>query len=211
MTVVLEHPAIELKSTSAEQPRIVLPDSAVMPRRQWTLEECRQLMAMGLLEEGGRYELLEGEIVDKMSFNEPHVYVASQVYRALMAIFGLDFLRLAAPVALAPRNGPEPDVAVMMRPLRDYLSLGTPPPADVRLAVEVADATLHSDRSIKSLLYSLANIPEYWIVNIPQAQVEVFRQPTSEGYTDRTVVARSGILSPLAAPIARISVADLLP
>ncbi len=190
---------------------IPLPDSAEMPRKLWTVEECCRMTEMGLLEENGRYELLAGEIVDKMSFNEPHIYVAAQVYRVLMAIFGFDFVRQAAPVILGRHNGPEPDVAVMLRRMQDYLALGTPPASDVRLAVEVADATLNTDRAIKTLLYGAAGIPEYWIVNIRERQLEVFRQPTPDGYAERFTVAYDGAVSPLAALESQVVVAELLP
>ena len=128
-----------------------------------------------------------------------------------MAIFGFDYVRLAAPVVLAPRNAPEPDVAVMVRPAHEYLSIGTPPPADVRLAVEVADATLNSDRSIKGFRYSEAVIPEYWIVNINERVLEVYRQPNPEGYAEKIIITEAETVASLAAPVAGVAVADLLP
>ncbi|MDQ2800871.1 MAG: Uma2 family endonuclease [Armatimonadota bacterium] len=208
MAQVLERPQ---PASLSEEARIVLPDSQALPRKLWTLEECRQLIAAGLLEEGGRYELLEGEIIDKMTFNEPHIYVSSQVHRALAAIFGFDYVRPAAPVALNRRNGPEPDAAVMVRPLRDYLQIGTPPPQDARLVVEVSDATLRTDLQVKSHLYARAGIPEYWVVNVNARTLHVFHQPTADGYGSETVLGENQSVSPLAAPDSTIAVADLLP
>lgn len=208
MTQLLERPQ---PASPSEEAQIILPDSQALPRKLWTLEECRQLMAAGFLEEGSAYELLEGEIVAKMTFNEPHIYVSSQVHRALAAIFGFDYVRPAAPVALNRRNGPEPDAAVMVRPLRDYLQIGTPPPQDARLVVEVSDATLRTDLQVKSHLYARAGIPEYWVVNVNARTLHIFREPTSEGYTSETILGETEAVSPLAASEAVISVADLLP
>jgi len=54
--------------------------------------------------------------------------------------------------------------------------------------MEVADATLHHDRESKGPLYAAARIPEYWIVNLVDRQVEVYTQPRggrTPGYRNR--------------------------
>ena len=157
--------------TQASQ-AIVLPDSVTMPRKRWTRDECRQLQSLGLID-AGKYELIEGEIIVKVSQNEPHVFVVMQVLRILTAIFGFDYVRPPAPVAINEYNEPEPDVAVVARPLREYLAAGTPLPQDIRLLVEVSNTTLRTDRSVKAAVYGRAGIPEYWIVNINARTLEV--------------------------------------
>lgn len=49
-----------------------------------------------------------------------------------------------------------------------------PGPADIGLGVEVADSSLDSDRADKGRIYARDGIVEYWIVNIPDRQVEVY-------------------------------------
>jgi Uma2 family endonuclease len=181
-----------------------------MPRKIWTRDECHHLMETGILEEG-RYELLEGEIVIKMGQNEPHIYVCGRMLRALVSVFGFDFVRIPAPLAIDDYNEPEPDVSVTTRPARDYLTSGTPEPQDIRLAVEVADSTLRSDLRVKSSLYARAGIVEYWVVDINARCVHVHREPTAEGYESITVVGVEGTLTPLAAPQTSLPVVDLLP
>lgn len=65
------------------------------------------------------------------------------------------------------------------------------PPARAHLVVEVAEGSLSRDRGIKADLYAEAGIPEYWIVNVPERVVEVYRAPHGGAYRER-VVRRSG-------------------
>ncbi len=179
-------------------------------RKRWTRDECRQLLEMGILEEA-RFELIHGDIVPKMTQHERHIYTCKQVQKALEAIFGTDYVRLAAPIAVGEYEEPEPDAAVMHRPLIEYLRLGTPQPEEVRLAVEVSDRTLRRDLSEKQTLYGAAGIPEYWVVNINARTLHVFRQPVSDSYAQETILTPADLVNPLAAPAALIRVADLLP
>lgn len=188
----------------------MLTEALETERKKWTRDECRQLLEMGILEEA-RFELIHGDIVPKMTQHERHIYTCKQIQKALEAIFGADYVRLAAPIAIGEYEEPEPDAAVMHRPLIDYLRLGTPLPEEVRLAVEVSDRTLRQDLNAKKSQYGKAAIPEYWVVNINARTLHVFRQPHEYGYAAETVFTSEETLSPLAAPDAVIAVADLLP
>lgn len=179
-------------------------------RKRWTRDECRQLLEMGLLEEA-RFELIGGDIVPKMTQHERHIYTCKQVQKALEAIFGTDYVRLAAPIAIGEYEEPEPDAAVMHRPLVDYLRLGTPLPEEVRLAVEVSDRTLRQDLNAKKVQYGRAGIAEYWVININARTLHVFREPTETGYPAEAILSPGDVVIPLAAPSAVVAVADLLP
>ena len=113
------------------------------------------------------------------------------------------------------RSLPEPDIAIVVGSIRDYVRTH---PRTALLVVEVSDSTLSKDRVIKSHLYAQAALPEYWIVNLRDRQLEVGRNPgldpSRKGrftYLDRTVIPADGRVSPLARPDAIITVADLLP
>ena len=108
------------------------------------------------------------------------------------------------------RSVPEPDVAVVPGRKTDYLSAH---PTTALLIVEVADSSLGQDRITKSWIYAKAGVPEYWLVNLRDDCVEVFRDPDTRARSYRTVtVARHGERLGLAA-LAGVSVAvdDLLP
>ena len=83
------------------------------------------------------------------------------------------------------------------------------------LVVEVAHASLRADRTLKARLYARAGIGDYWIVNLVDRVLEVHRSPTGPRprpvYADIRRIDPSASIAPLAAPTARIVVADLLP
>jgi len=96
--------------------------------------------------------------------------------------------------------------------IEDYLD--THPTSPV-LIVEVADSSLAQDRHRKARLYARAGVADYWIVNLRAGVLEVYRDPerTAAGrwrYATVRVLEPGAVVSPLAAPRARLRVADLL-
>jgi Uma2 family endonuclease len=102
---------------------------------------------------------------------------------------------------------PEPDVAVVPGALEDYVDKH---PTEALLVVEVADSSLAKDRAQKRLLYARHGIPEYWLVNLIDQHLEVYRDPASGDYKSKTTLERSDTLAPRFAD-ADLSVADLIP
>jgi Uma2 family endonuclease len=110
---------------------------------------------------------------------------------------------------------PDPDVSVIIGSPR---GAGRTIPTTALLVVEVSDSTLGLDRSHKAPLYAAGGIRDYWIVNLVQRQLEVYRDPVPDRtalfgsrYASRTILDPVDVVSPLAAPQAQIRVADLLP
>lgn len=191
-------------------PASALSAEGAVARKKWTRNECRQLVEAGVLAEG-TFELIGGDIVPKMTQHERHVFTCKLVREALEAIFGGDYVRAAAPIALETHEEPEPDAAVVTRPAREYLRLGTPLPEDVRLAVEVSDSTLVKDLTTKNVQYGAAGIAEYWVVDLPNRLLHVFHVPTPSGYATETILTPENEVRPQVAPDAIVHVADLLP
>jgi Uma2 family endonuclease len=185
-------------------------DDEDFSRKKWTVREYHFLMDSGILEPG-RYEVIGGDIVQKRGQNPPDVLVVSRVLRSLTALFGFDYMQTQAPVTLDEEEEPVPDVAVLVHPLRHYLTQGTPTASDVRLAIEVSDASRSRYVGIKARNYARYGIPEYWVVNIPNRTVIVHRQPGPTGYASVIPFDDTVTIAPLAAPNAVIRVADLLP
>jgi len=205
-TPVAPPPAASLALASL----VALPGSQEMPRKRWTRAEYQQLVTQGFIPEGAPYELLEGEIVAKVTQNRRHIIASVQLFQVLLGVFGLNRVQSQMPIGIDEANEPEPDAAVLRDVVQSY-SDSAPGPSDVLLVVEVADATLRADLNVKSALYGRAGIPEYWVVDVNGRTLTVFRQPAPAGYTDIATLAESDVVSPLAAPNAAIPVADLLP
>ncbi len=62
------------------------------------------------------------------------------------------------------------------------------------MIVEVSDSTLEKDRKIKAPLYAKANIPEYWIINIPDKQVECYTNPKNGKYQNQLICSGTQII-----------------
>jgi len=175
----------------------------------WTREEYDRIVEAGVFPEGSRVQLIDGEIIEMPPQGSLHATAIQLVERALARACGESFcLRGQMPIALDLRSEPEPDVALVRGAPRDYRAAH---PATVELAVEVADATLSFDRGRKRALYARNRVPEYWIVNVPDACLEVHREPEGSDYRAVQVLRPPATVTPLACPAAVIPVADLLP
>ncbi|MCL4265877.1 MAG: Uma2 family endonuclease [Anaerolineae bacterium] len=72
---------------------------------------------------------------------------------------------------------PEPAVLVVKGKRRDFIQRH-PMPEEVALIVEVADSTINQDQNWEKRIYARAGIQVYWIVNLPERQIEVYTQPS---------------------------------
>jgi Uma2 family endonuclease len=197
---------------------VVITGARVRPHR-WTLDDYEQLIALGLLE-GKHVELIQGEILIMASMGEPHALTIMQLNYALLPHFnpGTGFhLRIQMPLALpALTSEPEPDIAIVV--------LDTPTneagrPASASLIIEVAESSLAYDRDRKGPLYAAAGIQEYWLVNLPERCLEVYRQCMPDAasfsgwrrYQERQRLRDSDQVAPLVATAVVIAVDALLP
>jgi Uma2 family endonuclease len=186
-----------------------------MKTRRWTRVEYERLVEHGLFQPDERLELLDGLLVVHEPQGSLHAMVVTAVRKALERAFGTGFhVRDEKPVALDNASEPEPDLAVVRGGLWTY---GESHPAKPVLLVEVSDTSLSVDRRWKGGLYARAGIREYWIVNLTDKILEVYRRPVSAPGTRHGVrygsirLLRRGVTAkPLAAP-KRVAVADLLP
>ena len=187
----------------------------IVRTRRWSRIEYERLVDLGLFKPGEQLELLDGLLVVREPQNAPHATAVRAAQEALRRAFGPGWdVRSQLPVALDDDSEPEPDVAVVPGSYRDYRAAHPSRPA---LLVEVADTTLGSDRR-KGNLYARAGVPEYWIVNLTDEVLEVYRRPTTSDlsrfgwtYAETQVLRRGEVVSPLAVPGEQVSVDDLLP
>jgi Uma2 family endonuclease len=129
--------------------------------------------------------------------------------RALRPFYEHGFdIRCQMPLALGLDSEPEPDVAVVSGKPEDYLASH---PRTAVLVVEVADSSLIHDRKRKVRLYAHAGIPDYWLTNLVDWRLEVYRDPSHGVYQTCTVLRPGDSIAPVAKPDLKIPVSDLLP
>jgi Uma2 family endonuclease len=189
--------------------------AVVFPVRRVTVEEYHRLADLGVLTEDDRVELLEGVISPKMVDNPPHDGTVDLVDETLSSRLPAGWRTRIQSAITTEDSEPEPDVAVVRGEARDYLERH-PGPADIGLLVEVADSTLDRDRD-KRRIYARAGIDIYWIINLVDACVEVYSEPSCAG-AEPTYAQAEKYTAGEAIPfvvggeaLGSIRVADLLP
>jgi Uma2 family endonuclease len=170
----------------------------------------------GILTEDDPVELLEGLLVRKMSKNPPHSTATRKTRSALQRALPSGFYVDSQEPVMTLDSEPEPDVLILRGDETTYATRH-PGPGDVPVLVEVADATLETDRLTKRRIYARAGFPVYWIVNLIDRVVEVYTQPS--GPADVPTYARQDNYAADASipltidgkEITQLTVADLLP
>jgi Uma2 family endonuclease len=181
----------------------------------WTRDEYSKIADAGLFD-GKRVELIEGRIFEMPPMKSAHATSLTLSKQGLEKILGGNyFVRIQMPLSTGEISQPEPDIAVIAGTVRDYTDEH---PRTAVLIVEIADSSLIHDRSEKVIVYAKASIQEYWIVNLLDRQLEVYRNPTTDdasssgfNYPGRVILKPGDFVSPLVVPGAKIAVADLLP
>jgi Uma2 family endonuclease len=182
-----------------------------------TVRQYEAMIASGAFTKNDRFELIEGNLVEKTTKHPPHAVVTVLCAHKLSPLVPTGWhAREEKPIRIPARDSePEPDVALARGQITDYLQQH-PGPADLALVTEVADSSVDEDRAL-AITYGAASIPVYWIINIPDRQIELYTEPSGPtpplGYR-RIIVLRPGDDIPLVIDgreIARIPVAELLP
>ena len=184
------------------------------PRHRWTFEDYLKIAETGILE-GGRTELIDGEILDVAAQYNPHAASISKTNRLLVAVFDESYwLTIQSTVRLRHGDGPDPDFGVRPGPATGDQSFQPQP----LLIIEVSVSTLLYDQVVKSSLYAANGVEDYWIINVNDRQLEVYRNPVEDStrrfgwrYGSLNVYRPPDFVSPLVKPEAKIEVAKMLP
>jgi Uma2 family endonuclease len=182
------------------------------PRKRWNRAECERLEAAGI--DLQHVELIEGELIVKMSKNPPHVDAAALLLGWLIQVFGARFVNHEAPIDVAPEDNPTsepvPDMFVLKGKFTGFGST-RPQPKDLDLVVEIADTSLAFDLTVKASLYARAGIVEYWVLDVPGRRLIVHRAPNSGQYGSVTAYNEQEGVAPLGAPGGVLPVKEVFP
>lgn len=184
------------------------------PRRiRFTRREVDRLLDLGAFQ-GQRFELIDGDLIDKMGQNPPHACAVAILMDWLIRVFGFGRLRCQLPIEVSQLdrdlNYPEPDLVVLAGASRDY-ALRHPNGNEVVLLVEVSDSTARFDQTVKADLYARAGVPEYWVLDVNRRLLSVYRRPIDGHYSRVTKTSAAESVSPEAIADMSVLVSDLLP
>lgn len=160
-------------------------------RMKFTVDSYYKMAEHGLLGKDRQVELINGDIIDMSPINSKHAGTVDLIAEELIIQFQKKaIVRVQNPLPIAMDSEPEPDVALVKYQSHRYRD-DHPTPKDVILLIEVADSSLIFDRNVKKALYAEAGIPEYWIINLADEQIEIFQNPKDGQYEQVETVQKS--------------------
>ncbi len=157
-----------------------------------------------------RVEFIRGEVREMTPIGSRHGAVVDRLARLSIELLRSDRAEVRIQGVLRVptlESAPEPDI-LWLAP-KDYFQ-GNPEPEDVLLLIEVADSSLSGDTGEKAQLYADARIADYWVVNLMDDSVQVFRDPGPSGYASRRTHRGDEEIHPLAFPDAVLKPSGLL-
>ncbi len=175
---------------------------------KWTIEDYHQAINAGLFIDKP-IELLRGELVLMAPEKQPHVYYTRKTSDYLRQILGTSVeISEAHPITLPNSSEPEPDIAII-QPLDEEYLQHHPYPENIFWLIECSKATLRKDLTTKKEIYAEAGIREYWILDLENHQLIVFRDLLNQIYQTELTLT-TGSISPISFPDLEIPVSDLL-
>jgi Uma2 family endonuclease len=184
--------------------------------RRFSRSEYDRLIELGVFQPGERIELIGGDLMVAEPQGTAHYTAIRQTAKALETAFGPGWdVRTQGPIGLDDDSEPEPDVAVVPGTPADYRLAHPSFPA---LTVEVSESSLAIDRAHKGSLYARAGLGDYWVLNLVDRALEVYREPIPDAaapfgwrYARCEVLDAAARVTPLAAAGSTIAVSQLLP
>ena len=179
------------------------------PTYQFSVAEYLKLGEVGIFHEDDRVELLNGSIVIMSPIGIRHMNAVRRLNNLAARLYGKHCLvDVQNPLVIDGQSMPQPDL-LLLRP--DFDESAAPGPADVLLLVEVADSSLLYDQRDKLQAYARNGIVEYWLLDLTNNELHVFRDPAGPAYRHTQVVRREESIAPLAFADTPITLGDLLP
>lgn len=184
---------------------------SVPQKRLFTVREFEQMAEAGIL--NGRYELVDGEIIELPADGNAHSIAVMDLYDAIRPHWPHPkFIRSQSTQRFTERWAPMPDLALLEhRPVPGARIDELP-----ALVIEVSDETLSYDLGFKRLAYARAGAPEYWVADLKRRRFRAFRGPdraaveAEQAYRDEIIAEVGDTIAPLAIPALQIAVADAL-
>lgn len=175
---------------------------------KWTVHDYHRMIEAGILDDR-QVELLHGEIIEMSPEGTPHANRSTKAAKYLVHLLGNRAeIREGKPITLGNQSEPQPDIAIV-QPLDEEYQEHHPYAENIFWLIEVSDSTLASDLQVKSRTYAWANIQEYWVMNLRDRKLVVFRNPGEAGYGWQ-IELTEGEIQPIAFPDITIAVAQML-
>ena len=185
--------------------------STVNPTKHLTnLDEWRRLGEANIFPPESRIELINGEIIEMAPIGSNHAGHLKSINKLFTKLVPDNlFTSVQDPLQLGDLSEPEPDF-MLLKPDFDGYKTRHPVADDVLLLIEVADTSLAYDQNQKLRLYALHNVPEYWLLNLIDNCLEVYRKPKGEVFAEKTTLYNGDNITLSQLPEITIQADDIL-
>lgn len=162
------------------------------------------------------FELLEGKAVRRAKCSLRHDGALEKLQEVLQPLVPVGWQLQAGGHVLTGESYVSPDAMIVRQRLPEAANLPVSD-TDVTMVIEIADASLASDRRGKGRVYARADIPYYWLLNVLDRQLEVFSRPSGPvqmpGYQEQRIYRPEEEVSLVIATgeLGVVRVANLLP
>lgn len=182
---------------------------------RWTLSQYRELGKTDLFRDI-KTMLIDGEIHTMPLPEPPHTtsFKLFEEYLKSIPMAGYHYRGQSA-FDIGTRNDPGPDFAIVPGGIRDYTHQH---PTTAPWVIEISDSTLFFDTTTKAELYATANVSEYWVVDLVNRRLIIYRNPEplpaglgATAYRTHLTFDENDSVASLLAPASLIQVADFLP
>jgi len=174
-------------ATTIQGPASATTPAATFRPHRLTVDRYHRMIEAGIFTEDEPIFLWKGQLVEKMTKGQPHNIALNELNKILVRLVPDGWnARQEQPIVLRDDSEPEPDITIVRGASRDYPTR-PPTPRDVVLLAEVSDSSLAIDSSESMEIYAREAIPCYWIVNLPERRIEVYRRPEGARYAERQV------------------------
>jgi Uma2 family endonuclease len=179
-------------------------------KHRLTVDDYHKMGAIGILSEEDRVEMIEGEVIDMAPIGSAHAACVRYLLHAFAPqLANAATLDIQNPLQLDEHSEPQPDL-MLLKPRPDFYLRAHPQAKDVLLLVEVAESSVAYDREVKIPLYARHQLPEIWLFDLRAQRLDIFLDPSPEGYKKILCPSREERVTPSLLPGIIISWADAL-
>lgn len=187
-------------------------NTAIAPVRKHLtdIHEWQKLGEANIFPPNSRIELIEGEILEMAPIGFNHSGHLKRIIK-LFSTLAQDAAIISAqdPLQLGDLSEPEPDF-MLLKPVDDFYTSRHPDANDVILLIEVAESSLPYDQNQKLRLYAMHGVPEYWLLNLNDSCLEVYREPHGETYAQKSTLRAGDSVTLTQLPDLTIQVSSIL-
>jgi Uma2 family endonuclease len=184
--------------------------SSAVRKHLTDVHEWQRLGEANIFAPNTRVELIEGEILEMPpigSYHAGHLKRLTKLFSRFLNEQAI--MSVQDPLRLSDLSEPQPDFMLLRPDSNDYTTRH-PTAEDVLLLIEVAESSLSYDQNEKMHFYAHYNIAEYWLLNLKDYCLEVYREPHNDLYQQKMTLRKGDTITLSQLKSLTINISDIL-